>query len=172
MHHFTTLWSILLIGSLTARAQQVIPLYEGKPPGSESWTWEEKESTKNAFGTRVVYNVSRPTLAVFTPDPAMSNGTAVVICPGGAFHTLSIDSEGIDVAKWLNAKGVTCFVLKYRLVRSLTEDPVGELLPKMMGDRKQLDAENAEVVPLAIADGRKAMAYVPMLGNTKSTRTG
>ena len=159
MNRLRTLLTPLLLWASIAGAQQVIPLYAGKAPGSESWTWSEQENTTNAFRTRVVYNVSSPSLTVFRPDPAINTGTAVVICPGGGFHTLSIDSEGIDVAKWLAAKGVTAFVLKYRLVRSLTQDPVAELLPKMQ-NIPGLDAENAPVVPLAVADGHKAMEYV------------
>lgn len=158
-NHWFSAVSVVLLNLTTAYAQRVIPLYEGKAPGSESWTWSEAESTKNMFNTRVVYNVSTPTLTAYLPDPATATGTAVVVAPGGAFHTLSIDSEGIDVAKWLNSKGVAAFVLKYRVVHSLTSDPVAELMPKMQ-DLKKLDDENAPVVPLAIADGRRAMEYV------------
>ena len=157
-HGFLTV-AITLLGLWTAQAQRVIALYEGKAPGSESWTWSEAESTKNMFNTRVIYNVSTPTLTAYLPDPATATGTAIVIAPGGAFHTLSIDSEGVDVAKWLNSKGVAAFVLKYRVVRSLTDDPVKELMGKMQ-DFKKLDEENASVVPLAIADGKRAMEYV------------
>ena len=150
---------LFLLCAPVVEAQQVIRLYSGKAPGSESWNWAQQEKDHNAFNTRVVYNVVDPTLMVYRPDPATANGTAVVICPGGGFHTLSIDSEGIDVAKYLAAKGVTAFVLSYRLVHSLTEDPVAELMSSM-GDQKKLDAQNASVVPLAIADGQKAMAYI------------
>ena len=148
----------VLISSLT-QAQQIIRLYEGKAPGSEKWTWDEAENSTNMFKTRVIYNVATPTLTAYLPNPDLATGTAVVVAPGGAFHTLSIDSEGIDVAKWLSAKGVAAFVLKYRVVRSLTNDPVAELMPKM-ADKPKLDAENAPVVPLAIADGRRAIEYV------------
>ncbi len=157
-HGFLTI-TIALLGFTTAQAQRVILLYQGKAPGSETWTWSEAESTKNRFNTRVVYNVTSPTLTAYLPDPAVATGTAVVVAPGGAFHTLSIDSEGIDVAKWLAAKGVAAFVLKYRVVRSLTDDPVAELTSKM-ADFKKLDEENAPVVPLAIADGKRAIEYV------------
>jgi lysophospholipase L1-like esterase/acetyl esterase/lipase len=151
--------TLLLLGTFSARAQQVIPLYASKAPGSENWTWTEKENTTNMFNSRVVYNVTSPTLTAYLPATSQATGTAVVICPGGGFHTLSIDSEGIEVAKWLQAKGVAAFVLKYRLVRSLTDDPVKESFA-LFGDRKKLDAINAPVVPLAIADGKKAMEYV------------
>ena len=87
-------------------AQQVIRLYEGKAPGSENWNWSEKESPKNGFGTRLVYNVVDPTLTAYLPPTALANGTAVIVAPGGAFHILSIENEGIAVAKWLNAHGI------------------------------------------------------------------
>jgi acetyl esterase/lipase len=150
---------LLILTASLGQAQDVIRLYPGKAPGSENWNWQEKESSQNLFKTRVVYNVADPTLTAYLPDPAKANGTAVIICPGGAFHTLSIDSEGIDVAKWLNTKGVAAFVLKYRVVRSVTDDPVAELMPKM-SDIPKLNVENAPVVPLAINDGRKAIEYV------------
>jgi predicted peptidase len=138
--------------------QKVIDLYEGKVPGAESWTWSEAENNNNEWHTRVVYNVSRPTLTVFEPQAGKANGTAVIIAPGGAFHALSIDSEGFEVARWLSEKGVTCFVLKYRLAHSLTTDPVKEVMAKW--GKKEFDEANAAVIPLAIADGRKAIAYV------------
>ncbi len=119
----------------------------------------ENVNDKNIFNTPVVYNVAQPTITAYLPDPALVNGTAVIIAPGGAFHTLSINSEGVDVAKWLNAKGVAAFVLKYRLVHSLTNDPVGELMKKM-GDFKKLDEENDSVVTMAVADGLKAIGYI------------
>lgn len=153
------IFTLLVLISQSVLAQKVIPLYEGKAPGSENWTWEEAESSKNFFNTRVVYNVSKPTITAYLPSPSTANGTAVIVAPGGAFHTLSIDSEGIDVAKWLNAHGIAAFVLKYRLTRSLTDDPVKELLNKM-GNFKKLDEANAPVVPLAMQDGLTAMKYV------------
>ncbi len=154
-----TLLSILLtVGFLfSTNAQKVISLYEGKAKGSENWTWEEAISEKNIFNTKVVYNVSSPTITAYLPEKP--NGTSVIVAPGGAFHTLSIDNEGTDVAKWLNSKGVTAFVLKYRVARSFTDDPVKELMGKM-GNFKALDEENAPVIPLATQDGLTAVKYV------------
>lgn len=151
---------LALGSSLSATfAQRVIRLYEGKAPGSEAWNWSEKESIQNGFNTRLVYNVVDPTLTAYLPDPEVANGTAVIIAPGGAFHVLSIDSEGIAVARWLAERGVASFVLKYRLVKSETDDPVKEL-QATMSDFKKLDAINAPVVPLAMNDGLQAVRYV------------
>jgi acetyl esterase/lipase len=150
---------LLLFSPLLQAQEKVIQLYPGKAPGSESWTWEEKISDKNMFSTVVVYNVVQPTITVFPADPVTANGTSVIIAPGGGFHTLSINSEGTDVARYLNTKGVTAFVLKYRLVHSLTDDPVKELMG-LMGKRANFDSINAPVVVLAMNDGLSALAYI------------
>ena len=136
--------------------QKVIRLYEGAAPGSEQWQQHEQENYSQGWQAQVVFNVTDPTLTVFTPDPANANGTAIVICPGGGFHALSINSEGFDVARWLTAKGVTCFVLKYRLAACRTDDPARELIEK--GPKVAEDA--TPIIPLALADGLAAMSYV------------
>jgi len=41
----------------------------------------------------------------------------MIIAPGGGHRFLSIDTEGTNVAEWLNSIGVAAFVLKYRLAR-------------------------------------------------------
>jgi acetyl esterase/lipase len=56
-----------------------------------------------------------PTLTVFRPQPRTANGTAVVIAPGGAYLGLAANLEGRQVADFFAARGVTAFVLKYRL---------------------------------------------------------
>ncbi len=148
-----------LFYSLMLHAQQkVIPLYNGSAPGSENWNWSEAVNDSNIFKTKLVYNVSRPSLTVFMPDASVANGTAVVICPGGGFHMLSINTEGFDVAKWLVKKGVTCFVLKYRLVHSLTNDPAQEWVSGF--GKKEAQQRDSVVIPLSIEDGKSAIAYV------------
>lgn len=154
-----TLLLLCTVANASLNAQKVIQLYKGKPKGSENWTWNEQTSSNNLFNSEVVYNVVQPTITAYLPHPQNANGTAIIVAPSGAFHTLSINSEGVDVAQWLNSKGVAAFVLKYRVARSFTEDPVRELMGKM-GDFKKLDEENAPVIPLATADGQAAVKYV------------
>ncbi len=55
------------------------------------------------------------TLTVFVPQPGTVNGTAVIIAPGGAYLGLASNLEGRQVADWFAVRGVTAFVLKYRL---------------------------------------------------------
>lgn len=57
----------------------------------------------------------RPSLSIHLPPRERANGTAVVICPGGAYGFLAADHEGKQPAQWLTERGVTAFVLKYRL---------------------------------------------------------
>ena len=55
-----------------------------------------------------------PSLTVFEPH-GRPNGTAVIIAPGGAYLALASDLEGREVADWFASRGVTAFVLRYRL---------------------------------------------------------
>ena len=150
--------AVLLVMAGAAQAQKVIRLYEGPAKGSESWKQPEREFFSSTWNTQVVTNVTQPTLIAYLPEAGTASGTAVVICPGGGFHALSINSEGIDVAKWLAARGVTAFVLKYRLFPT-GEDGTKEFMAKL-GNPQQLDEVNATVVPLAVADGMAAVSYV------------
>ena len=56
-----------------------------------------------------------PTLTVYPPVDPTKSRTAVIVAPGGSYVHLAANHEGRQVANWLNALGVTAFVLKYRL---------------------------------------------------------
>ena len=148
---------LLVLGSPLG-AQRVIPLYSGPAPGSESWTQQEREYYSPAWKTGIVANVTRPSLTAYLPAPDKATGTAVVICPGGGFHALSINSEGIDVAEWLAARGVAAFVLKYRLVKTGDNAPAD--FDASMKTPGGFETATRGVIPLAVADGRNAVAYV------------
>ncbi|HSZ33821.1 MAG TPA: alpha/beta hydrolase [Puia sp.] len=153
---------VFLLSSLFARAQKEVRLYDGPAPGSENWNWTEKRNNNNMTHQMLVYNVVNPTLTVFPGDTALSTGAAVIICPGGAFHFLSIDNEGTIVAKWLAKRGVTAFVLKYRTAHIDTDDPLGDMMAGLSpGKRKDsYEAEMKVTIPLCISDGKAAIAYV------------
>jgi acetyl esterase/lipase len=111
------LYTVLSLVAVAA-AQDVIPLYPGIAPGSTQQNYPEKAYVSPVWHEDVITNVTRPTLTVFQPSPELKNGTAVVICPGGGFMALVIGNEGTDLAKYLAAKGVTAFVLKYRVAHT------------------------------------------------------
>ena len=151
------LCAVLSLAALAA-AQEVIPLYPGVPPGSTPESYPEKAYFSKTWNTDVVANVTKPSLTIFKPTPELRNGTAVVICPGGGFMALSISSEGTDVAKYLTERGVTAFVLKYRLAHT-GEDATQEF-GAMLADGKKFREMLERVVPLSVADGLAAVTYV------------
>jgi acetyl esterase/lipase len=55
-----------------------------------------------------------PTLTPYPAETRMATGAAFIVCPGGGYEHLA-PHEGETYARWLNAHGVTAFVLKYRL---------------------------------------------------------
>jgi dienelactone hydrolase len=111
-----------LISNINNAQETIIKLWDGPAPGSEKWTQNETAieylspfwNEKNV----AVFNVVEPTLTVFSPVPEMAADAAVIVCPGGGFTALSWDTEGPNVAKKLAEKGITAFVLKYRVAYS------------------------------------------------------
>jgi len=101
--------------TVSLKAQEVIPLYDGAIPGAKNSATYIEETVKGTDGISRVSKVVTPTLTVFSPLADKANGTAVIICPGGGYGILAIDHEGYNVAKRFNEIGVTAFVLKYRL---------------------------------------------------------
>ena len=120
--------------------------------------WESME------GWLTVRNVTQPALYPVLPEHAKANGTAVIIAPGGAFLSLSFDTEGMLEAKYLAARGISCFVLTYR-VDPTPKDVQGFI--KTIMDRMSHAPPNmthGEIVApaetLAQADGLSAVAFV------------
>jgi acetyl esterase/lipase len=141
-----------------SQAQNIIHLTFEKNQ-AVSYANEEKQYYSTVWETTVVTNVSEPTLTVFQPSADKKNGTAVIIAPGGGLYGLSINSEGVDVAHWLVAKGVTAFVLKYRLVPT-GDDGIREISELMQKDTQELMKKVDEVLPFSVQDGLHAVAYV------------
>ncbi|NIK93316.1 alpha/beta hydrolase [Mangrovimonas sp. CR14] len=156
-------WVLLLClvaANYALKAQdQVVKLYDGVAPGSEEWDWKEAEMYSDLFGTEVVYNVTSPEMLVFKPEAGKGNGTSIIIAPGGGFQSLSINREGTILAKELAAKGITAFVLKYRLLETKTKDPAREMMDNLT-KRDEFNKRTAMVQELAGNDIRKAIGHV------------
>lgn len=139
-------------------AQQVIELPYEEIEGVE-YAREEREYYSEIWRTTVVNNVSIPTMTVHQPSVDKRNGTAVIIAPGGGLFALSINSEGVDVANWLVAKGITAFVLKYRLVPT-GEDGVADVNAESQADPEAFMNRVQRVLPSSIQDGLNAVKHV------------
>ena len=153
-------YALFLVASciaLITNAQKTIPLYSSAAPGSENWTWQEQEF--KVENKTYVVDVSKPTLVAYVPSKP--NGTAIIVAPGGAFHALALDIEATPIARRLNEKGITVFVLKYRLVHDDPAHPENALMTLMAkNNSKKVDSLHAYIVPLAMQDGLAAVKYV------------
>ena len=148
---------ILFVGAVAA--QKVIKLPMPVPSGSVKWIGTEREFSPFPNNPeKIVANVSQPTLTAYLPKNP--DGTAIVVCPGGAFHILAVTNEGTDVAKWLNERGIAVFVLKYRLAPS-TDESLKQVFGLLgANDQKKVNDLIAPVLPLALSDGLTAIGYV------------
>lgn len=156
----TILFAFCLLLGTTAKAQETVKLYSGKAPGSEDWTQTEAQMYSDLFKTEVVYNVTDPSLLVYqVPKGVKNTGTAIVIAPGGGFQSLSINREGKELAEILSKKGITAFILKYRLNKTETNDPAREMMDKLK-DRAAFEKNSLATIQLAAKDGKTALNYV------------
>lgn len=96
----TALLVCLLISSAAiAQEQPAVPLWASGAPGARG------QDPKDV-----------PTLTPFVSPTAPENGGTIVILPGGGYVNLAAH-EGSGFAQYFMARGVTTFVLKYRLGR-------------------------------------------------------
>jgi len=86
--------------------------------------------------TRLVTNVTKPTLTIYRPAKDKETGTAMLICPGGGYWDIYWQLEGEEVATWLNSIGVTGIILKYRVPRRPNE-PKGEPAQRPLQDAQR-----------------------------------
>jgi len=111
-----------------------------------------------------VRDVSVATLTPFLPASARADGLAVIIAPGGGFVHLSMETEGYAVARWLAARGVAGFVLKYRLDHTpavMPESPRAQHSPNAKPDlTSPRSPNNSPVAFEAQADALAAIAMV------------
>ena len=114
----------------------IVNLWPDKTPGDVGITGQEEsriyQSPILGEPTKLITNVTQPTLTIYQPAPDKNTGTAMLICPGGGYHNLFWELEGEEVAAWLNAQGMTGIILKYRCPRRpgdiKGEPPLGPLL--------------------------------------------
>ena len=95
---------------------ETIDLWPGRPPGAPVRMPVERVTERSkdpAYNDRYVLGIGTPRMTVFRPR--RPNGSAVLIMPGGGYRWVVIDKEGYEMARVLAARGVTAFVLFYRL---------------------------------------------------------
>src|SRR5580692_3042797 len=117
----TAIFLALLLASPSLAQQQTLLLWPNGNPEPSKVVGPEIDPTTDAnrivsgkVAVRVT-NVSKPSLSVYSPDPAKNNGAAALVFPGGSYIRLSYNLEGTEVCDWLNSIGMTCVLVKYRV---------------------------------------------------------
>jgi acetyl esterase/lipase len=139
----------------------VVDVWPGKTPGDVGIEGEETvriyDSPLLGEKTKLITNVTRPTLTIYQPPREKNTGTAMLICPGGGYHNLFWQLEGEEVAAWLNSQGMTGIILKYRCPRRpgdvKGEPPLGPLLDA----QRALSLVRAKAAGWGIDPGRIGM---------------
>ncbi len=138
-------WLCVACAAVGADKPLVVELWPGTPPdevgkiGAEMVRMSPKLTRKEVEvtePTRMVTNVSKPTLTIYRPAKEKDTGTAVLICPGGGYWNLYWQLEGEEVAAWLNSLGVTGIILKYRVPRR-PDEPKGEPARRPLQDAQR-----------------------------------
>ena len=160
MKSLFTLAAIIVTIISTASAQpKVIQLYEGIPKGSEDWVQQEREMVFPGTKIKLVQNVVRPTLRVFVPK-GKANGTAIILEPGGGWETIVEGVEGNPVADSLNARGITVFMLRYRLLQTIDNFLYTPEKKSGLDPATRMKDFNEKIKLLDLEDAKTAVKYV------------
>jgi acetyl esterase/lipase len=120
------IWLCLALSARGTEKPMAVKLWPGKAPDEADNIGPEKihmspKLTKKEVEvpepTKLVTNVSKPTLTIYRPAKEKDTGAAVLICPGGGYWNLYWQLEGEEVADWLTSQGLTGIILKYRVPR-------------------------------------------------------
>ncbi len=96
--------------SITINGQQdKIKIWPDLAPGTEG------KSNEEYIEDGRYKKVYQPDLTIFIPEIQNENKAAVLIFPGGGYGHIAYEKEGIRTAEVFSKKGITAFVLKYRL---------------------------------------------------------
>jgi acetyl esterase/lipase len=143
--------------SAAQSSAEVVRLWPGPAPGTDTWRGAEQQADAeipNVGKVHVITNVTVPTLTVFRPPAGKGNMTGIIIVPGGAFRALPWDLDGTEPARWLTQRGITAFVLKYRVRPPDPSAPAGD------GSFDGFARATANAREIAVADAEQAMRLV------------
>ena len=114
---------LLSLCHLQAQTPRARPLYPQGAPDSNGLPPENVRTTQD-----IVFGATEADYLAYPADADRATGQAVVICPGGGYAAVCFDHEGIQVARWLNERGITAVVLRYRMPNGHPDIPIEDAL--------------------------------------------
>lgn len=94
-------------------AKERFPLWPGRPPGSPKILptpgWQMWPDGPQLW----VNGIANPEVNVFRP--ALADGSAMMVIPGGSYTFEAVQNEGLHPAEFFNSRRTTVFILSYRL---------------------------------------------------------
>ncbi|MFC7338136.1 alpha/beta hydrolase [Haloferula chungangensis] len=102
---------VLFLTVASSMATDWLPLWPNEAPGAVPLA---KGTEQIGEGGRISH-VEQPQYALYPAPEGKRSGQGVVIFPGGGYTILAAQHEGEDYAKWLNERGITAIVVKYRV---------------------------------------------------------
>jgi len=97
-----------------------LALSHGQTDWKNLWPSEAPGGTRPPAGTEEgkgnrFSKIEVPQYSLYLAHKDKANGAAVAIFPGGGYGRLAADHEGKQYAEWLNERGFTAIVVKYRV---------------------------------------------------------
>lgn len=148
------------------KAQEIVPLWDAELLTSNGITEAERLERNGEWLT----NVTTPELYIYKAQKN-PNGLAVVICPGGGYAGLAIEHEGKVFAQWLNERGITAVVLKYRMPNKYKEIPLADAHQAMKYVRVNADKLGVKPDKVGIA-GFSAGGHLSATASNHYAATG
>ena len=127
---------LLLITSMTTSAQTIQLWPDGTPGFSKDYVHKpfvQQDPER-------ISEISQPFMRISPADPSKATGHGLLIFPGGGYSILADKKEGDRVAKFFASKGISSFVVCYRVSRK--------------------GGEKGYQFPGPLLDARQAMRYV------------
>ncbi|TDE11004.1 alpha/beta hydrolase [Dyadobacter psychrotolerans] len=126
---------------------------DGKIPNFRINTVEEK-SVVDGAGILRISGVTVPSMTVFIAPRDKATGAGVLICPGGGYGVLA-SHIGSVLTNWFNERGISAFVLKYRLPDEKTmthqhEVPLMDAMQAMKIIRQNSEKFNVDVNKIGV----------------------
>jgi acetyl esterase/lipase len=135
---FGSIVALALALTTMAAPDSRVDLWPAGAPGGPPARTPEEIVTTDGWARSTLIEVPYFTVHLAPADRA--TGAGIVIVPGGGYGIVAFEHEGTDVARWLNERGISAFVLRYRHAPDRHPAPLRDVLRALRLVRSQATA--------------------------------